>query len=144
MNREQSGTNRTTPKGDEKARVSPFFSSPSQPVRQTGDSPTPTHPLRGVCGVGESHPPLPGLVARWGVVAESRDLRLFDLGDHSKSEWRRFKLVSKITRRKSNFHLAFNGLRLAMGSDAKTLEAHYPESFAWIVSVLHEVFHVGQ
>lgn len=135
---ERRGTVSPDATGSEKQRDFPLFSQQSTAGRQRGNSPTPT-PRRGVWGVGEEISPMPGHCGCvWTVVAEDRVWRLFDLGDEAGRPWRRFRLVSLIVRPKMNFHLAFNGQRFAMGSDARKLAEHCPKAFAWATAAAHE------
>ena len=51
--------------------------------------------------------------------------------------WKAFKLVSIPPReKKANYHLAYDGTRLAEGYDAKVLAANMPEIHTWVMECL--------
>ncbi len=68
------------------------------------------------------------------LLFENRGWQVFDRG--SINGWQQVKLIAKVRQKKANFHLAFNGDRLAMGKDAIALNTYYPDVLDWLLDGL--------
>lgn len=106
---------------------------PLPPKEEEGERVSPGCHCRGYgmsrSGCFSGNPPTAGI-----VVAESRGWSLYRLPGNG--AWVSLKLVAKTRQPKANFHLGWNGERLAAGKDAATLSANYPDVFDWVVAEL--------